>query len=78
MSQPEIVMKLRLFFLALVSLFVTVSTAAFAINRNGDFTIRDFFPTQHEYALSSWKVVTPHLNCRNRPGKTHKILHIFH
>jgi hypothetical protein len=70
-------MKLRLFFVGLSSLFITVSTAAFAIDRNGDFTVRDFFPTKDEYALSSWKVVTPHLNCRRQPGKTYRILHVF-
>jgi hypothetical protein len=71
-------MKIRLFYVSLISLLITVSTTAFAINRNGDFAARDFFPTKDEYALSSWKVVTPHLNCREQPGKTHKILHIFH
>jgi hypothetical protein len=70
-------MKVHLFFIALVSLFVTVSTLAVAVNRNGDFTVRDFFPTKDEYALRSWKVVTPHLNCRKQSGETHKVLHIF-
>lgn len=71
-------MKLRFFCICLGSLFITASTAAFADKRNGDFTVRDFFPTKDEYALGSWKVVTPHLNCRRKPGKAYKTLHVFH
>jgi hypothetical protein len=70
-------MKLRLFSISFISLFVAVSTAAFAIERSGDFTVRDFFPTKDEYALSSWKVVTLHLNCRRQPGMAHRIVRVF-
>jgi hypothetical protein len=71
-------LSLRLFSISLISLFITVSKATFAIDRNGDFTVRNFFPTKDEYALSSWKVVTTHLNCRKQPGKTHRIVRVFH
>ena len=75
-------MKLHLFpvtfSISFLSGLFTVSTTVFAVNLNGDLTVHDFFPTKDEYALSSWKVVTPRLNCRKQPGMTHKILHIFH
>jgi hypothetical protein len=59
-------------------LLIALSTPALAIDRNGNYTVHDFFPTKDEYALSTWKVVAAHLNCRKQPENTDKILRVFH
>jgi len=51
--------------------------AAVAIDREGNYTTQDFFPTADEYALSTWKVVAPQLNCRRGPGTTQAIVRVF-
>jgi hypothetical protein len=50
-------MGFRYFLIGLTSLLIAVSTPALAIDRNGNYTVHDFFPTKDEYALSTWKVV---------------------
>jgi hypothetical protein len=71
-------MRFRYFLIGLTSLLFAVSTPTLAIDRNGNYTVHDFFPTKDEYALSTWKVVAAHLNCRKRPENTDKILRVFH
>jgi hypothetical protein len=70
-------MRQHLMILGLFALSLTRAPLAQAIDRSGNYTTADFFPTRDEYALSTWKVVANRLHCRQRPGITQPIVLTF-
>ena len=69
-------MPYRFATLGLISFFLSLAPIAQATDLNGNYTPADF-NTGTDYALSTWKVVAPQLNCRQRPGTTEPVVHTF-
>jgi hypothetical protein len=63
--------------LGLLAAGLTLPPTASALDRSGNYTTADFFPTRDEYALSTWKVVATRLHCRRRPGINQPIVATF-
>jgi hypothetical protein len=67
------------YFIALVLclLVLAVPTVANAQNVNGDYFKEDIPIVDGDYLLSSWRVASSSLNCRNGAGTNYEVLQKF-